>query len=180
MKLNSLTEKFAHFVYERKKTDLVPFSEISRNLQPCLVFMPAKLEMMKPAAEILPAIATAFPNRSLKIILTSSVDPQSHDFIKKFVVIRAEAGDFDTFSLPKKPFIEKVAFGGVGVSIDMDIRPNLFNAVLGMKSGASIRTAFDKGVGLPYYNLIIGSPEPNAAPRDMYRMMADILSNFRS
>jgi hypothetical protein len=180
MKLNSFTERFARLVYERRKSDVVHFSEISRDIQPCLVFMPARLDTMRPAAEILPEIASAFPNRSLKIILTSSVDPQSHEFIKKFVVIRAESGDLDTFSLPKKHFIEKVAYGGAGVSIDLDIKPNLFNAVLGMKSGAAIRTAFDKGVGLPYYNLIIGSPEPGAAQRDMYRIMADILSNFRS
>ena len=180
MKLNSFTERFARLVYERRKTDIVPFSAVSRDIHPCLVFMPAKLETMKPAAEILPEIASAFPNRSLKIILTASVDPQSHEFIKKFVVIRAEQSDFDTFSLPKKQFIEKVAFGGAGVSIDLDLHQNLFNAVLGMKSGATIRTAFDKGIGLPYYNLIIGSPVPEAAPRDLYKMMADILRNFRS
>jgi hypothetical protein len=181
MKLNSLAEQAARLIHERRiRIEPVAFHEISRGIKSCLICMPGKLELIKPAAEILPNIATAFPNRSLKILLTSSIDPQSHDFIKKFIVIRAEAGDYDTFSLPKRQFIAKIASGGVGIAIDLDPRPNLFNAVAVLRSGAEVRTTFDKGVGLPYYNLIIGSQGESPGSRAAYKMLADVLDNFKN
>jgi hypothetical protein len=180
MKLSSFAGRVARIIYEHKKMDVVPFSEISRGLQSCLILMPGRLELIKPAAEILPELAAALPNRSLKIVLTSSIDPQSHEIIKKFVVIRAESTDFDTFSLPKRHFIEKIAYGGIGIAIDLDTRPNLFNAVAGLRSGAAVRTTFDKGVGLPYYNMIISTSGPDTAPKAQYKILADILGNFRS
>jgi hypothetical protein len=141
--------------------------------------MPGKLEKIKPAAEILPEIAAALPNRTLKIILSSSIDPQSHSLIRNFIVIRTEPGDYDTFSLPKKQFIDKISYGGVSIVIDLDLAPNLFNAVLGLRSGGKVRTSFDKGVGLPYYNMIVGSESPELDPRASYRIMADVIGNFR-
>jgi hypothetical protein len=179
MKLNRFTEHYTKFVYERSKIEPVSFLEASQALKPCLVCMPGKLEMIKPAAEILPELAAALPNRSLKIMLSSSIDPQSHEFIKKFFIIRTEPGDYDTFSLPKKHFIEKVAYGGVGIAIDLDLRPNPFNAVLALRTGAKVRTSFDKDVGLPYYNMIVGPREPEKDPRASYRVMADVIGNFR-
>jgi hypothetical protein len=179
MKLNKFTEHYAKFVYERGNVEAVSFLSESRILKPALVLMPNKLETIKPAAEILPDIAEALTNRSLKILLSSSIDPQSHSFIKKFIVIRAEPGDYDTFLLPKKHFIDKVSYGGVGIAIDLDLRPNLFNAVMALRSGAKVRTSFDKTVGLPYYNMIVGPAEPEKDPRASYRIMADVIGNFR-
>ncbi len=180
MKLNNFTEKAARLLHERKmKVEAVAFSEVNRGIKSCLICMPGKLELIKPAAEILPDLATAFPNRSLKVMLTSSIDPQSHDFIKRFIVIRAEQSDYDTFMLPKKQFIIKLSMGGVGIGIDLDPRPNLFNAVAILRSGAQVRTSFDKGVGLPYYNMIIGSEGQDPGTRAAYRIVADVLANFR-
>jgi hypothetical protein len=179
MKLNNLTDRVAKLIYERTaRVEVVPFTEVRRSLETCLILMPGRLEMIKPAAEILPEIAASLPNRSHKIMLSSSIDPQSHDIIKKFIVIRAEPFDFDTFSLPKKHFIKKISTGGVGIVIDLDIKPNLFNAVVGLRCGAPVRTTFDKGVGLPYYNMVVGPSDPDKDPRAAYRAMADILSNF--
>jgi len=182
MKLSDFTERVAKFMHERSmKIEPVSFSEATRGLKACLVCMPGKLEMIKPAAEIMPEIAAAFPNRNLKIMLSSSIDPQSHEIIKKFIVFRVDRSDMDAFSMPRKNFIAKLLeSGGVGIAIDLDIRPNLFNAVVAIRSGAVIRTSFDKGIGLPYYNLIIGSPVEGMTPRASYRMMADVLSNFKA
>lgn len=178
--MSSFTERAARLLHERKtKVEPVAFTEISRGIKSCVVCMPGKLALIKPAAEILPEIARAFPNRPLKVVLTSSIDPQSHDFIKKFIVIRAEASDYDTFSLPRKQFIAKISAGGVGIGIDLDPGPNLFNAVTILRSGAQVRTSFDKGVGLPYYNLIINSSGRDPASREAYKIMADVLGNFR-
>ena len=178
MKLNKFTEHYAKFVYERSDVEPVSFLTESLALKPCLVLMPNKLETIRPAAEILPDIAAALTNRSLKILLSSSIDPESHSYIRKFFIIRTEPGDYDTFLLPKKHFIEKVSYGGVGIVIDLDLRPNLFNAVLALRSGAKVRTSFDKAVGLPYYNMIVGPSEPEKNPKASYRVMADVLGNF--
>ena len=127
----------------------------------------------------MPEIAAAFPNRNLKILLSSSIDPQSHDIIRKFIVFRVEGKDIDTFKLPKKHLITRISDGGVGMVIDMDLEPNFFNAIIGIRSGAPVRTTFDKGVGLPYYNMLVGKPMKDQAPRAAYRMMADVLGNYR-
>jgi hypothetical protein len=142
--------------------------------------MPSRLELIKPAADVIPLIAETFPDRNIKILLTSNVDPQSHEIIKNFIVIKPLAYDLDKFSLPKREFIARVADGGLAVAIDMDTVPNFFNAIVALRSGAPVRTSFDKGIGLPYYNLILGIPSAEAAPRVSYRAMAEILGNFRT
>jgi hypothetical protein len=180
MKLNSLTQHYAKLVYEHSDIDPVPFSEVSRSINPCLVLMPGKLEAIKPAAEILPKIAGALPNRTHKIIISSSIDPQSYLLIRNFIVIRTESSDYDTFSLPKKQFVDKISYGGVSIVIDLDLKPNMFNAVLALRSGGKVRTSFDKGVGLPYYNMVVDCPSSESDPRALYRAMADVIDNFRS
>ncbi len=81
--------------------------------------------------------------------------------------------------MPKKHLIKKICDGGIGMAIDMDMTPNFFNAIIGIKSGAPVRTSFDKGVGLPYYNMLVGKAIDGQAPRLAYKMMADILGNFK-
>ncbi|UCE66895.1 MAG: hypothetical protein JSU85_02465 [Candidatus Zixiibacteriota bacterium] len=181
VKVSSLAERILTMRYRyRPESGPVNFSELSRDLKGCLVCMPSRLDLIKPAADVLPALAETFPDRNIKILLTSNIDPQSHEIIKKFIVIKPLAYDLDRFSLPKKNFIERIAEGGLAVAIDMDTAPNFFNAVIALKAGAVVRTAFDKGVGLPYYNFILGVPSAEAAPRVSYRALADILGNFKT
>jgi hypothetical protein len=161
------------------KSPAIRFSDLYSDLKGCLICMPGRLEHIRAASEILPEIAEIFPNRDIRILLTSNIDPQSHRFIKKFPVIEPRSGDLDKFSLPKKDFINRLTGGGLAITVDMDTNPNFFNAVVSLRSGAPVRTAFDKGEGLPYYNLIIGIPAMDAAPKVSYRAMADILRNFR-
>ena len=180
MKLNNFTERYAKHTFERSAIiEPVSFTEVRRSISPCLILMPSKLEKIKPAAEILPEIAAALPNRNVKIVISSSIDPQSHLLIRHFIVMRTEPGDYDTFSLPKKHFIDKISYGGVSIVIDLDLTPNLFNAVLGLRSGGKVRTSFDKGIGLPYYNMIVGSGSPKSDPGGSYKIMADVIGNFR-
>lgn len=180
VKIRGIVQRFASLRDRLQyRLDLVNFSDLPVNLKACLICMPARLELIRAASEILPQIAETFPNRDIRILLTSNVDPQSHDIIKKFLVIKPFPYDLDTFSLPKKEFIQRVSAGGLAVSVDLDTYPNFFNAVVSLRSGAVVRTAFDKGVGLPYYNFIVGVPAAEAAPRVSCRAMADILSNFK-
>ena len=181
IKVSSLAERLINFRYKYKPgPDPVNFSDLSRDLKSCLICMPSRLELIKPAADVLPALAETFADRNIKILLTSNIDPQSHEIIKKFIVVKPLAYDLDRFSLPKRGFIDRIAEGGLAVAIDMDTAPNFFNAVVALKAGAIVRTAFDKGVGLPYYNFILGVPSAEAAPRVSYRALADILGNFKT
>ena len=182
MRINQMAERVANFIYTRKyrkSGDVVRFTEVSRDLKACLICMPSKLELIKPAAEILPIIASTFPNRNIKILLTSSIDPQSHEIIRKFVVINAVQNDYDRFSMPKREFLSKLYSGGLGMTLDMDIRPNFFHALIALHSGASVRAAINKGIGLPYYNLLIGKPSIEDNPKLTYQAMAEVLQNFR-
>ncbi len=165
--------------YEHTESDLVHFTEVRRSMSPALILMPGNLEKLKPAAEIMPEIAAALPNRALKIVIASSIDPQSYSLIRNFIIIRTEPRDYDTFLLPKKHFVDKVAYGGISLVLDLDLLPNQFNAILGIRSGGKVRSSFDKGVGLPYYNMIVGPGSPETNPRASYRVMADVIGNFR-
>lgn len=181
VKVHALVQKMARMKHAfRFKPEPVNFSHVSESLKACLVCMPSRLDLIRPASEILPDIARTFPNRDIRILLTSNVDPQSHNIIKKFVVMKPVAYDLDRFSMPRKEFIERLSGGGLSIAIDLDPHPNFFNAVVSLQSGAAVRITFDKGVGLPYYNLIVGIPAVEAAPRISCRAMADILSNFRT
>jgi hypothetical protein len=181
IKVSSLAERLLDLKYKHKsEPSPVNFSEQPRDLTSCLVCMPSRLDLIKPAADILPILAGTFTDRNIKILLTSNIDPQSHEIIKKFIVIKPLAYDLDRFSLPKKSFIDRVSEGGIAFAIDMDNAPNFFNAVVALRAGAVVRTAFDKGVGLPYYNFILGVPSAEAAPRVSYRAMADILGNLKT
>lgn len=180
MKVNKYAEKVTAMLLERNtRIETVTFSQVSRDLKSCLVCMPGKLELVRPAAEILPEIAVAFPNRMLKVLITSSIDPMSHSIMRKFMVIRADPNDIDHFSLPRKHFIKKLIMGGVGIVIDLDTAPNFFNQVIALRTGAEVRTTFDKGIGLPYYNFIVSVDGENPSLNASYRAMADVLGNFR-
>jgi hypothetical protein len=181
IRVHGLVQKMARMKHSfRYRAEPINFSHVSESLKACLICMPSRLDLIRPASEILPDIARTFRNRDIRILLTSNVDPQSHEVIKKFVVMKPVAYDLDRFSMPKREFIERLAGGGLSISIDLDTQPNFFNAVVSLQSGAAVRITFDKGVGLPYYNLIVGIPAVEAAPRISCRAMADILSNFRT
>ena len=180
-KINNIAEKIIDFRNNRKYSgtiNSVRFNDISSDLNACLICLPSKLDLVKPAAEILPQLAKTFVNRDIRVIITTNIDPQSHEIIKRFTMIKPQSYDLDRFSLPKRKFIDRITEGGVAVAIDMDTSPNLFNALVCLKGGAKIRTTFDKGVGLPYYNFILGIPSVDVAPKVSYRAMADILGNF--
>ena len=180
IRINRFAEKIAKFKFRyNDKTAPIRFSDLSGDYKGCLICMPGTMEHARAASEILSELAETFPNRDIRILLTSNIDPQTHEYIKKFAVIRPDAGDLDKFSLPKKEFINRLSRGGLAVAVDMDPNPNFFNAVVSLQSGAPVRTAFDKGEGLPYYNFIMGVPAKDVAPRVSYRAMADILKNFR-
>ncbi|MEE9553058.1 MAG: hypothetical protein V3W18_02075 [candidate division Zixibacteria bacterium] len=180
IKINRFAEKFAKLKFKyTHKIFPISFSDLPDNRRACLICMPGKMDQVRAAAEILPELAEIFPNRDIKILLTTNVDPQSYQFIKKFSIIRPLSEDIDSFSLPKREFIDRLTKGGLAITVDMDTNPNFFNAVISLQTGAPVRTAFDKGEGLPYYNFIVAIPARDAAPKVSYRAMADILRNFK-
>jgi len=172
-RLAKIRHRYSH------KTDTVKFSELSVDYKGCLLCMPGTMDQVRAAAEILPDMAEIFPNRDIRILLTSNIDPQSHELIKRFAVIKPMEYDVDKFSMPRREFIDRISRGGLALTIDLDPQPNFFNAVVGLRTGAPVRTAFDKGVGLPYYNFIVGVEAMKVAAKVSYRAMADILRNFR-
>ena len=181
IKVNPLAQRVSEFLHRhRLKTEPVHYGSLSSDWRECLVCMPGKFDMMKQAAKILPELAASFPNRKMKLLLTSSIDSQSHRIIKNFLIARPQSYDFDRFGMPRGRFIERLCGRGVALVIDMDTSPNFFNALVALHSKAAVRIAFDKGVGLPYYNFIVGVPAMNVSPQSSYRAMADVLGNFKS
>ena len=179
MAISKFTERITNFLINRKsKISPVNFNRATNNMKSCLICMPASLEQVRSASIILSDIAATFANRKINILLTCSIDPQSHEIIKKFSSIRLGETDLDRFSLPTKEFINKIATGGVGICIDLDPSPNFFNAVVAVRCGAEIRASFDKGVGLPYYNLLVKSAGGSSNLKDKYSALSTFLRNF--
>jgi len=180
IKISKIAEKYAKLKFRfSEKPSSISFSNLSSDYKGCLVCMPGNMENTRAASEILPELAETFPNRDIRILITSNIDSHTPSLIKKFAVIRPEPHDLDRFSLPRREFIGRLTRGGLSVAMDLDPQPNFFNAVISLQSGAPVRTAFDKGEGLPYYNFIIGVAAMDVAPKVSYRAMIDILKNFR-
>jgi len=181
MAFAKLAEKIADFMITRRsKTQAVNFSRIAVDFKTCLICMPSSLEMVRTAAVILPLLASTFPNRKINVLLSSSVDPQSHEIIKKFATTRMSDSDVDRFSLPTREFMARLSEGGVGICIDMDPYPNFLNSVICLRSGAMVRAAFEKGVGLPYYNFLVKTVDKEGPLKEKYTVMAQLLQNFGS
>ena len=175
-----MAERFAKLKFKlRYKSSATKFSDLPDNYRGCLICMPSRMEQVRAASEILPEFAETFPNRDIRVLLTTNIDPQSYQNIKRFAVIKPLPEDLDALSLPKKEFIDRLRKGGLAMTVDMDTNPNFFNAVISLQCEAPVRTAFDKGEGLPYYNFIVAIPARDAAPKVSYRAMADILRNFK-
>jgi hypothetical protein len=180
LKTNRLIEKVAKAYHRMKlKDEPVNFFSTAENRGNCLVCMPGNLQHMLHAASKLPDIAAIFPNRMIKVMVTSNIDHRSHEFIKKFSHDKPAANDITAFSLPKKPFIDKLIGNGLAICVDLDFENNFFNSCVCALTQAPLRIATCKGLGLPYYNLQIDIGSPEKITADTYIDFIKVLYNFR-
>jgi hypothetical protein len=180
MKINRLAEKFARYRHRSLFRDSqVNFRECFLNPKDCLVLMPSDMNILLEAASKLPYVAELFPNRLIKIMVTSNIDPRSHDFIKRFTLIKPGDHDLTRFALPRNQFIENVRQSGLSVCIDLDLYPNFFNSSISVLTGAPVRIGLAKGMGLPYYNLELNVGGENTSIKSAYQTFVDMLFNFK-
>jgi hypothetical protein len=141
--------------------------------------MPSDMNILLEAASKLPYIAELFPNRLIKIMVTSNIDPRSHEYIKRFTLIKPGDRDLTRFSLPKKSFIDNLKRTGLSVCVDFDFFPNFFNSSIAALTGAPVRIGLAKGMGLPYYNLELNVGRENATLKVAYQAFIDMLFNLK-
>ena len=162
------------------KTEPVNFIALADNYNDCLVCMPAEMKYIREAASKLPEIAAIFPNRHVKVLLTSNLDPQAYEFIKRFEIVKPYSYDLTVFYLPKKSFVQKIVGKGLSVCIDLDFGSNFFNSCLCALTRAPLRIGLAKGLGLPYYNLEISGGGTETPAKSKYNNFMGVLSNFNS
>jgi hypothetical protein len=180
MKINRLAEKFAGYMHRMKfKNHPVSFLDCFKDPKDCLVLMPSDMNVLLDAASQLPKIAELFPNRIIKILTTSNIDPRSHEYIKRFTIIKPYPYDLNAFYLPRKQFIEKARTPGLSVCIDLDFYPNFFNSSVSLLTGAPVRIGSAKGMGLPYYNFEINVGDESTPIKTAYRTFIDVLFNLK-
>jgi hypothetical protein len=180
VRINRLAEKIARYRYRAGfRGAQVSFKGCFDDTRDCLVLMPADMNVLLEAASQLPFIADLFPNRLIKILITSNIDPRSHEFIKRFTIIKPYPYDLSAFYLPKKQFIEKARESGLSVCVDLDLRQNFFNSSVSVLTEAPIRIGCAKGMGLPYYNLEINVGDEKAPLKKAYQEFIDVLFNLK-
>jgi hypothetical protein len=180
MKVGRMAEMIAGKYYRFKfKNRQVNFQSLADELGDCLVCMPENLQHMLPAASKLPDIAAIFPNRLIRVLVTSNIDHRSHEHIKHFTIDRPYSYDITSFYLPKKPFIERLKADNLAICIDLDFEHNFFNSAVCINTQAPLRIAARKGMGLPYYNLEIDIGDGETITADSYTNFINVLYNFR-
>lgn len=180
MKVSKLVEMAVKFKHSfRQKHEAVNFLSLTNNGDDCLICMPAKLEHMLFASEKLPELAAIFPNRVIRVMVTSNIDHRSHEYIKNFTLERPYSYDITTFNLPKNTFIEKLRGNGVSICIDLEFEHNFFNSCVCLKTLAPLRIGSNKGMGLPYYNLEIDIGNSENINTDTYDNFMKVLYNFK-
>jgi hypothetical protein len=180
MQVNKLAEKIARYYYRVTfKEKQVNFLECFNNHKDCLVLLPSDMTVILEAASRLPMIAEIFPDRIIKILLTSNIDPRSHEFIKRFTIIKPYSYDLNAFYLPKRPFIERVRAAGLSVCIDLDFQHNFLNSSVSVMTEAPVRIGCVKGLGLPYYNLEINIGGENSSIKTAYDTFINVLYNLK-
>lgn len=180
VKVNKFAEKIARFRHKLKiKEESVNFTRCFADYADCLVLMPSDMTAMVEAASQLPSIAEIFPNRLIKIMLTSNIDPRAHEFIKKFTLIKPYSSDISTFGLPRNEFVERLKAKGLSVCIDLDLSENFFNSTVCALAGAPVRIGRAKGLGLPYYNLEINVGGDDTPLKRAYDVFIGVLRNLK-
>jgi len=180
VKIYKLIEMMANFRYRIKfKDEAVNFLSLTGGHDDCLICMPARMEHMLFASKMLPDIASIFPNRSIKILVTSNIDHRSHEFIKNFSLEKPYSYDITNFNLPKNTFTEKLKGKGLSICIDMDFQHNFFNSAVCLKTSAPLRIGANKGMGLPYYNLEIDVGDRTKISAESYGNFMNVLYNFK-
>lgn len=180
MKVNKFAEKIARFRYRYKfKERTVNFNSLAESHDDCLVCMPANLQHILSASSKLPDIAAIFPNRLIKILVTSNIDHRSHEYIKRFTLERPFSYDLTSFYMPKRSFIERLVGKGLSICIDLDFEHNFFNSSVCALSGAPLRIGSLKCMGLPYYNMEIDIGDRSAINTETYDRYIKVLHNFR-
>ncbi|OQX92949.1 MAG: hypothetical protein B6D58_00205 [candidate division Zixibacteria bacterium 4484_95] len=116
----------------------------------------------------------------INVLLTSNIDPRSHNYIKRFTIIKPYSSDINSFYLPKRSFINRVAAQGISVCIDLDFNPNFFNSSVCIMTKAPVRIGFAKGLGLPYYNLEIDIDSDKVSTKESYNQFIKVLYNFKN
>ena len=180
MKINKFAERFARYRHKSLIDNRqINFRECFENSKDCLVLMPSDMNVLVEAANKLPYVAELFPNRLIKVLVTSNIDPRSHEFIKRFTLIKPSEHDLTRFSLPKRNFIDNIKKTGLSVCIDLDLFPNFFNSTIAVLTGAPVRIGLAKGMGLPYYNLELNVGRDNATVKTAYQTFMDMLYNLK-
>jgi hypothetical protein len=180
MKINRIAERFARYRYRALfSNNPVNFLDCFANPKDCLVLMPSDMSILYEAASKLPFIAELFPNRIIKVMATSNIDPRSHEYIKRFTLIKPGEHDLTRFYLPKRHFIENIKQPGLSVCIDFDLLPNFFNSSISVLTGAPVRIGLAKGLGLPYYNLELSVGGENTSLKTAYQTFVDMLFNLK-
>lgn len=180
MKVNRIAEKFLRFSYRLKYKDKpVNFLSLADNQDDCLVCLPTNLQYILGAASKLPDIASIFPNRLIKILVTSNIDHRSHEYIKRFTIDKPYSYDITNFYLPKRSFIERIKGKGLSICIDLDFEHNFFNSVISVLSRAPLRIGCSKGMGLPYYNMEIDIGNKSKLSAESYENFIKVLYNFK-
>ena len=180
MEVNRVAEKFLRFRYRLKYKDKpVNFLSLVDNQDDCLVCLPTNLQHVLSAASKLPDIASIFPNRLIKILVTSNIDHQSHEYIKRFTIDRPYSYDITNFYLPKRSFIERIKSKGLSICIDLDFEHNFFNSVISVLTRAPLRIGCLKGMGLPFYNMEIDIGDKSKISGESYENFIKVLYNFK-
>jgi hypothetical protein len=154
IKTNFLVKKLVVW-WKRHFSTSSPFSFYSSfsTAKSILVCFPASKEEFASAANHLSSIVDIFSYSKIYLLLPLLEADSFVTNLKAYEVILPHSTDIRSFSLPNHRFTEKIKKYNFGVTIDLDLKGCLFNALTCLSSGSPLRIGVEGKWGRPFYNI---------------------------
>jgi hypothetical protein len=141
-----------------------------------LITLPHGIQTNSLLLRMIAELPVIFPSSDLLIVV-----PVGCSEITRKTGIHAVAPELNLtnmIGLPKKDFFAKVADFKASVLIDFETRKNVFNAMVALHTGASLRIGLANVWGMPIYNFLVKS-DFQTDELKTYRHMVDLLTSIQ-
>jgi hypothetical protein len=175
-----LKERLQHLTIKREcrrlKLETFAFPASMQGSKRIMITLPQGIQTNSLLLRMITELPVIFPSSDLMIAV-----PTGATEIARKTGIHAMSPDLyaNTYlGLPKKEFLHRVREFRASVLIDFETRKNVFNALVSLHSGASLRIGLADVWGIPVHNFLVRSGYQTDELK-VYRSVVDLLTSIQ-
>jgi hypothetical protein len=175
-----MKEKFQYLAIQFKsrslKLETFEFPGSMQGSKRIMITLPYGIQTNSMLLRMISELPVIFPSSDLLIVV-----PAGCTEVSRKTGIHAMSPDLystNFIGLPKKSFFAKVTEFKASVLLDFETHKNVFNAMVSLYSGASLRVGLEGVWGLPIHNFQVKS-NFSTDELKIYRSMVDILTSIQ-